>query len=381
MDKETLIALLDRFQNGTCTEEERIKVEQLYLDFSEGRMLPEMGDILSIYQRTWQVLKREEAASRPSLYRRLKPVKVIAAAAAIAGVVIISSVAYYTIVHVHRAAPANSLVQDIAPGSNKAILTLSTGQQIILDSTKAGDIVQIPGIIIKKTKEGKLTYTISKNSSGTVTPNQVNTVATPKGGQYEIVLEDGTKVWLNAASKITFPASFNGLKEREVELSGEAYFEVTKNPRKPFFVRSTEQLVTVTGTHFNVSCYPDEKTQTTLAEGSVVVSLSRTGQTKTLTPGKQSTITTTNEILVKDVNPDDYISWKDDYFTFVQTPLEQVLVQIGRWYNVSIDYNKIPAESFDGRISRKVPLSQVLHMLEISTDLKFTVSGRRIIIN
>jgi ferric-dicitrate binding protein FerR (iron transport regulator) len=281
---------------------------------------------------------------------------------------------------VHRAAPANSLVQDIAPGSNKAILTLSTGQQIILDSTKAGDIVQIPGIIIKKTKEGKLTYTISKNSSGTVTPNQVNTVATPKGGQYEIVLEDGTKVWLNAASKITFPASFNGLKEREVELSGEAYFEVTKNPRKPFFVRSTEQLVTVTGTHFNVSCYPDEKTQTTLAEGSVVVSLSRTGQTKTLTPGKQSTITK-DEISIKDVDPADIIAWKDGFFVFIRTPLKQVLAQIGRWYNCEIDYNSLPKKYFDGEISKRNTLSDVLQTLELSTKIKFKVEGRKIMVN
>jgi ferric-dicitrate binding protein FerR (iron transport regulator) len=377
MDKETLIALLDRFQNGTCTGEERKMVEQLYLDLSENRVLPEMQDILLVYDRTWQVLKQEEAASQPSLYRRLKPRKVIAAAAAIAGLAIISSVAYYTYVRVHPAATPASLVQDIAPGGNKATLTLSTGQQIILDSTKSGDIVQMPGITIKKTKEGKLIYTISKNSSSTAAPDQVNTVATPKGGQYEIVLEDGTKVWLNAASKITFPASFNGLKERQVELSGEAYFEVTKNPRKPFFVRSTEQLVTVTGTHFNVSCYPDEKTQTTLAEGSVEVSLSRTGQTKTLTPGKQSTIMK-DEISIKDVDPADIIAWKDGVFIFNGTPMTQVMKQIGRWYNVDIDYSTLPDTELVGEFPRNLSLSQVLKLIEISSMVKLSIEGRRI---
>jgi transmembrane sensor len=376
MEKEKIIELFDRYLSGDCTAKELLQVTQEYNHQIEQESIPEQDvDFLAKKKQAFAMLQREEARLNKKAKQRRISRRYLSAAAIFLALITIGGAGYWLEYKKHH--QLEYLVQDIGPGSNSATLTLSNGSKIALDEKSKGDIAKVSGITVQN-NQGKLIYTVTDAASSPA-GDEVNIISTPKGGQYELILQDGTQVWLNADSKITIPVTFNGREAREVQLSGEAYFQVSHNRRKPFRVRSGVQLVTVTGTHFNVSCYPTEKTQTTLAEGSVVVQ-PKTGKQINLTPGKQSTITISNEILLKDVNPDDYISWKDDYFTFVQTPMEQVLTQIGRWYNVSIDISKIPMESFDGRISRKAPLSQVLHMLEVSTDIKFKVTGRRIML-
>lgn len=381
MEKDKAIEILDRYLSGKATPQDLLWISGMYNEQIEEDKIPDEDvDLLTKKQLALERLQEEEIRLKERSKRKQITRRYLSAAAVVLSLITIGGAGYWiNYKNHHPGGSSKNFPQDIAPGSNVATLTLSNGSTIALDKQTKGDIAKVSGITVQN-NQGKLIYKLTSEGSASPVGDEMNTITTPKGGQYELILQDGTQVWLNADSKISFPVSFNGREDRQVTLSGEAYFQVMHNPRKPFSVRSSAQVVTVTGTHFNVSCYPKEKTQTTLAEGSVVVQ-PQAGKPVTLSPGKQSIVTTANEILVKDVDPEDYISWKEDYFIFVQTPMEEVLKQIGRWYNVSIDYSKIPSESFDGRISRKIPLSEVLHMLELNTDIKFTTKGRRIMVD
>jgi len=381
MEKEKVREILDRYISGNFTEQDLLWISRKYNEqIGEDKIPEEDVDILAKKQLAFERLHEEEFRFKEKTKRKQITRRYLSAAAVVLSLITIGGGGYWiNYKNHHPGGSSQNFSQDIGPGSNVATLTLSNGSEIVLDEQNKGDIAKVSGITVQN-NQGKLIYKLTGESASSAAAGGVNTITTPKGGQYELILQDGTQVWLNADSKLTFPVSFTGRGTREVQLSGEAYFQVMHNPRKPFSVCSSTQVVIVTGTHFNVSCYPKEKTQTTLAEGSVVVQ-PQAGKPVNLTPGKQSIVTTANEILVKDVDPEDYISWKDDYFIFVQTPMEEVLKQIGRWYNVSIEYSKIPSASFDGRISRKDPLSHVLHLLELNADIKFTTKGRRIMVD
>jgi len=199
------------------------------------------------------------------------------------------------------------------------------------------------------------------------------------GGEYQVVLADGTKVWLNALSSIRFPTSFKG-SERKVEITGEAYFEVAKNARMPFRVIGGSQTVEVLGTHFNINAYPDESAvATTLLEGSVKVAM-HDGQAKVLKPGEQALIfKENNSFRVKEVDAEDAVAWKNGYFQFNDDDLKTIMNQLSRWYNVEIVYQQANLDQkFGGTISRSKNLSQVLRILELTGNVRFRVEGRRI---
>lgn len=379
---EEALEILNRYKNGQCTDQERLLVEKWYEAISLEEELPAGEiDMQTFRDNIWSKLKVQEEALRPPAYRLQHSKKfILKIAAAIFIIFAAGALSYYTIITIHdRKSSPQSISQVFAPATSKAILTLANGEEITLDQDSRGDIAKTHGITIKKTAQG-IIYTLTHDAAGSGSAEQVNTITTPKGGQYQLVLQDGTRIWLNAGTKITYPISFAGKRKREVTLVGEAYFEVAKNPLKPFSVRSTDQLVEVVGTHFDVSCYIHEPLQTTLAEGSIVVSQPTTGKKKLLRPGQKSIVTLTDGILIKEVNPADEIAWKDDLFAFVQTPLSQVLAEIGRWYNVDIDYSNVPNEKFEGEISRKITLPEVLHVLEMSMNIKFKTEGRRIMV-
>jgi ferric-dicitrate binding protein FerR (iron transport regulator) len=194
-----------------------------------------------------------------------------------------------------------------------------------------------------------------------------------------LVLPDGTKVWLNAASSLKYPAAFAG-NERRVELNGEAYFEVSKDPSKPFFVKTASQTVAVLGTHFNINSYTDESaTKTTLLEGSVKVT-GNNGQSVKIKPGEQA-INYANAISIKEnVDTDEAIAWKNGKFMFKNTDLQTIMRQLSRWYDVDVEYQgKIEQKHYMGRISRNVPVSQIFEILKTS-GLNFTINGRKIIV-
>lgn len=269
--------------------------------------------------------------------------------------------------------------EDIMPGSDKAYLTLANGKRIVLTDVANGKLASEAGIEISKTDGGQLIYTIKDNQE--INSNQTNTIETPKGGQYQVILPDGSKVWLNAASKLTYPVSFAPPnKARRVELDGEAYFEVTRDKARPFKVKTMQQEVEVLGTHFNISGY-SKFVKTTLLEGSVKVSLNGSEQEAiVLKPGEQALQKGTT-LEVSTVNTDQAVAWKEGWFYFKSNTLSEVLTEAANWYDLEIIYEgKVPADRFTGKVSRSVTLSKFIKMLQLS-DVQFSIEGRKMTIS
>ncbi|MDP4286223.1 MAG: FecR domain-containing protein [Bacteroidota bacterium] len=262
------------------------------------------------------------------------------------------------------------------PGGNKAILTLSDGSTIILDSAKNGQVAQQGGAQIAKLANGQLVYNALDNKPAKVV---FNTLTTPRGGQFKLTLPDGSEVWLNAASSIKYPTAFIG-NERKVEISGEAYFEIAHNAAKPFKVSVNGMEVKVLGTHFNINAYTDEASvKTTLLEGSV--NLTKGSAAITLKPGQQAQLGNSGNIKVIDnVDIDQVVAWKNGYFSFNRSDLQTVMRQLARWYDVEINYEgKIPERQFGGKIDRNSNLSEVLKILEES-KVHFSIEEKKIIV-
>jgi len=272
--------------------------------------------------------------------------------------------------------------QDVSPGGNKAVLTLANGKQIVLTDAANGTINQQGSITVKKLQNGKLQYVVQTGATRDASPvsAEMNTITTPRGGQYQIVLADGTKVWLNAASSLKFPSAFNG-NDRKVALTGEAYFEVAKNKAKPFRVEFNHTQVEVLGTHFNIMAYPDEaETKTTLVEGSVCVSNDNGKQM--LTPGHQAIITTSGNMRIVDADMEETLAWKNGFFIFHNSDIRQVMKQAERWYDVDVIYDgNIPDNRLGGRISKYKNISQLLKNIELASSIHFKVNGNKIIVS
>ena len=265
----------------------------------------------------------------------------------------------------------------ITPGGNKAVLTLADGSKIVLDSAHNGQLAQ-QGNAKVVNQDGHVTYHAGGKDGEIV----YNTMATPRGGQYQLVLPDGTKVWLNAASSIKYPTTFAG-KERKVTLTGEAYFEVAKR-NNPFIVSiqspSGDGEVEVLGTHFNVNAYGDEEmVKTTLLEGSV--KLVRNNKSILLRPGQQAGYGNNDgPELLKDADMEEAVAWKNGVFLFNEAGIETVMRQVERWYDIEVSYaGKIPAGHFSGTVNRNANITQVLKILELS-DVHFRIEGRKIIV-
>lgn len=276
--------------------------------------------------------------------------------------------------------------EDVLPGGNKAVLTLSNGSTIVLDSVHNGKLATQGGSSILKLNSGKLVYNHKTGADRIIKGNtslaetQYNTLTTPRGGQYQIRLPDGTKVWLNSASSLTFPISFTS-KERSVTLTGEAYFEVTKDKNKPFMVSVGGMKITVLGTHFNVMAYNDEPAvKATLLEGAVKVT--KGNNSALLQPGQQAIISSAiaDKIKVKEVNTEKIVAWKNGFFSFHRTNIYEIMRQISRWYDVEISYKDSLNVFLNGTISRDVNVSKVFKMLKLTGELNFTIVGKKIIV-
>lgn len=273
---------------------------------------------------------------------------------------------------------AKSKLHDALPGGNKAVLTLANGKTIILDNAQNGTLARQGNTLIKKAADGQLIYNVAALANANSAPS-INTISTPRGGQYQVILPDGTKVWLNSASSLRFPTRFTGVS-RQVEIIGEAYFEVTKKPAMPFRVKTNRAEIEVLGTHFNVMAYDDEKTmKTTLLEGAVNIK-SGTFSAR-LKPGQQAQINTTGQSkVVSDVDLEDEIAWKNGIFQFRDAEIDVILRQAARWYDVDVTYkSKVPAKEFTGRISRNVKASELLNMLKYA-GINLDIEGKNIIV-
>jgi len=273
----------------------------------------------------------------------------------------------------------HQLKNDVLPGGNKATLTLANGKVINLNDVKNGVLASQGQTVLKKDKDGRIIY---ENADGKTVDSAAifNTINIPKGGQFQVVLSDGSKVWLNSASSLTFPTVFPK-NERKVTITGEAYFEVAKNKRVPFRVITGKQTVEVLGTHFNINGYTDESAiKTTLIEGSVKVSAD--AQSAILKPEEQSEISTykTGKISINTVDTDDVLAWTTGNFQFEKAEIPLIMRQASRWYNVDIKYEgEVPHRRFTGSISRNVNLSELLRMLKY-TGINFRIADKTIIV-
>ncbi|WP_442589305.1 FecR family protein [Pedobacter sp. AW31-3R] len=266
-------------------------------------------------------------------------------------------------------------LNDINPGTNKAILTLADGTKIYLNDSKNGVLASQEQSQIVKTADGAIKYQHTEGKDNT-TPLAYNTISVPRGGKYQLILPDGSKVWLNSQSSLKYPAVFTGSK-RDVELMGEAYFEIAHDQTKPFSVHSAGQIVKVLGTHFNINTYPASVVKTTLLEGSILLSQEATGIAKKLLPGQQASLKG-HTIDVTEANTEESLAWKNDLFIFNNTDLPTLILQLERWYDVDITAAKLPNKRFYGRISRDVKLSAVLNMLQVTSNIQFKIEGRRV---
>ncbi|MEI3797493.1 MULTISPECIES: FecR family protein [unclassified Chitinophaga] len=298
---------------------------------------------------------------------------------AAACIVVLATGAYYLSKQTPPpAVVATSPVKDIAPGGNRAVLTLSDGSQIPLDSAGNGVLAQQGNTRITKLSNGQLAY---NGTGGAEDKILYNTMSTPMGGQYQLILPDGTGVWLNAASSISYPTAFTG-NERSVTVTGEAYFEVVKNDKMPFHVKAGNTTIDVLGTHFNINAYKDEATiNTTLVQGAVRVSVQQ--QQQMLKPGQQARVAAKGQsIQVLDhADLSEVLAWKAGFFSFNDADLPTVMRQLSRWYNVEVTYEgNIPQRVFTGEIGRNLTLSQVLKGLT-KTRIKYRIeNGNRIVI-
>lgn len=268
--------------------------------------------------------------------------------------------------------------RDIAPGGNKAILTLSNGTSIGLDSTKNGVIFLQGNTKVVKQNNGLLSF--NNVGSGKATRTLYNTITTPRGGQYEVVLSDGTKVWLNAASSIRFPNEFTG-NVREVRVTGEAYFEVTDNTQMPFKVLVNDMTVQVLGTHFNVMAYKDEPVaKITLLNGAVKVTDG--DKNVLLNPGEQAQVNLKGQLTkVENVDLQGTIAWKNNQFWFNGDDIQTVMRELSRWYNVNVIIKGDIPQHFGGDISRNIYVSKVFEALQATSHLQYKIQDSTIIVS
>jgi len=269
--------------------------------------------------------------------------------------------------------------RNIRPGTNKATLTLANGETLILTDAINGRLASQAGVKVSKTKRGEIIYTAEANGSSTRPATLYNTLTTKRSEQFQVILPDGTHVWLDAASSLKYPVAFNG-NERQVELTGQGYFEVTHNAAMPFIVKTARSTVQVLGTHFNVSAYGDDSnTKTTLLEGSVRVKVD--GTVALLKPGEQTVLDNNGRLTVNsnlDVNSE--VAWKNGLFDFRKAGIEEIMVKASRWYDIDVKYEgKVPETKLTGRISRNVDISGLLEILQFE-GIKWRIEGKTIIV-
>lgn len=337
------------------------------------------------WEELYQRITKEEARSAP-VRRIYHPMKKVAVAASI--LLVLLAALYYLRPSENTPGPQAIVTPaDIPPGKDLAVLKLADGSLVVLDSTANGNIAEQGGVRIIKQADGTIRY---EPQNGQAAANLFNTLSTPKGGQYRLTLPDGSKVWLNAASSIRYPASFNN-QERRVEITGEAYFEVAKFRNLPFYVSTPDGEIRVLGTHFNVNAYANEPSvTTTLLEGRVSLISTGHAQPVLLQPGQQASYQLpnsktqqylTSDIRVQKVDTDPVIAWTRNTFVFSNTSLDAAMRQIERWYDVNIIIKgDIANEAIMANLSRDIPISRVMHKLSLTGHLKFRIDGNTIIV-
>ena len=334
----------------------------------------EIGEYVSFdTSRRWGQLK--EAMEEPVRKGR-SLLKVWGAVAAVV-VAFVGGLLYWQMTGSPQPEVKQVAIARIEQGGMRAVLITETGQQVVLQGLK-DTCLNITGTETLNIREdGSLKYSLSAVSS----MSEWHTLRIPKGGEYKIVLDDGTEIWLNSASELKYPAHFVG-NERRVQLTGEAYFQVARNEAAPFIVETRDMDVKVLGTSFNVSVYEDEEScHATLVEGRVEVNDKVNGEKVVLTPGKQALLRG-GEMTVREVNTKLYTLWRLDRFTFASEDMEGVIRKLSRWYNVDFFFanSSMKQKRFTGSLPKYADISQVLKMIEMTTDIKFEIKEHTIMI-
>lgn len=354
--------LLKRYLEGNCTPEERAQVELWYelLDSkkaaaNEAELEEDLAEVRTRLAMPFR--KKGKLFRYPA----------IAAAAAVLLIISIGTYFYFNNKPSGVPQKANKLLStatDIAPGRNIAILQLGDGTEIALDDQSNGAIAKSGSNTIYKNAKGQLTYVATESKEDEADNPVSNSLRTPRGGQFQLTLPDGSQVWLNAASQLTYKISKTS-RERLVELKGEAYFEVTKDANRPFKVLSKGQVVEVLGTHFNVSSYDDDPSvKTTLAEGAVRIVETGGHRNVVLEPGQQATLDSGNRLSVAQVEVSDAIAWRNGKLNFNQSDIYAVARQLSRWYNVDVVFKgKAANVRLSGEVYRNTNASKVLEIL------------------
>ncbi len=355
------------------------------IDLSNRSDNPDISKIWSSIQEGIKKIDKENFSiaeyKSPYLIPFRNRIKRFVAAAAI--IIVLFSIAGYYLTHnktSHKNLASSTStniieVNDVAPPTgNKAMLTLADGTKVYLDSTGAGTLATQGSVQVIKKPNGEIVY--SGSASNAVT---YNTLSLPRGSKpIRLVLADGSLVWLNTASTVTYPTAFIG-KERKVVITGEAYFEVLKNTSMPFYVSYKDMTVEVLGTHFNVNAYEDEKeTKVTLLEGAVNVSLGQ--KTGALKPGQQAVVNIGNINIRNSADIDEVMAWKNGQFYFPGTDIKTIMRQIEKYYNVDVEYKDNIPYRFVAKISRDVNVSQFLERLELTNLVHFKIEGKKIIV-
>lgn len=406
MPQERLSYLLKQYKDGLLTEREREELRELcspaqeseLLNWIQRKMETDAFPLTNISEKELQALaakivsvdkpekKNEEV--KPSAMQRMHRIGSVSiirwAAAAVILLIVGAGIYYYAVkrskaLNVAEASKKALGGNDVLPGGNNAVLTLANGKKIILNNLHDGTVANQGKSNVVKVSNGMIAYRAERAAHEVPSPITFNALSTPKGGQYQIVLPDGTKVWLNAVSSITFPTVFTG-KDREVEITGEAYFEVAQDATRPFIVKTLPTLgagregveVQVLGTYFDMNAYPDEAAlKVTLIEGSVKVAQLATHHTQLIAPGEQAQVNANGSIILNThADTSEVVAWKNGKFRFDSTSLPELMRQISRWYDVQIIYAGDVKEdagkyAFTGEIERDSKLSLVLKLLEL----------------
>lgn len=396
MEKNNFILLIEKYIKGSASREEKQLLEAYYErmdDKGQTELTREQEDSLKfeMMQNIQKEIRHIPDIEPARNYKARKSWHMVAAAATL--ILVFAASLYSYNKKNNKIATAAVVAASIKPGSERAVLTLGDGTKINLNNAAKGKIAEHAGIVVTKLADGQLVYTVlpskERNTGDTKDQMHFNTIETPKGGQYQIGLPDGTRVWLNASSILKYPTVFVG-NERRVNLEGEGYFEVAKaykdGKRLRFIVETATQEVEVLGTHFNLNAYHEEGTvKTTLLEGCVKVistspSKDKSADFRLLKPNQQSSLVlNSSKFEVNTVNPDEVIAWKDGIFIYNNEDLKTIMRKLSRWYDIDVIYEgNIDDLSFSGSVSKSKNLNEALKILALTGDVKFKIEGRRV---
>lgn len=385
------INLIKKYLKNQCTPAEKLELETWFELYSGGDRAFYDNDSELINQAMMRSLiniqQKIDSSQTPEVAN-----KVLRPQHKFRWVAVAATILLFTVIGIYFYSYKNTAKQQVAqnhvfknniqPGCNKAILTLGNGKKIVLDDVKNGQLAVEGNVVITKDVDGHIIYNATNQTSKAMATAAIayNTITTPKGGQYQVRLPDRSSVWLDAASSISFPSTFTGDK-RQVQLAGEAYFEVAKDRAKPFLVNvEDKQQIEVLGTHFNVQAYPDDRDiKTTLLEGSV--KLLYKNKQAILKPGQTAVNNTDQSLIIKPADIYEVMAWKNNMFVFNNENIKSIMKRLSRWYDVDVVFEgNVEKVNFFGNYSRSKSLVNLLKDIELTEKVHFKIKGRRVTI-